>query len=304
MPFNSSIYTDLELPSLNQDNSTYGTIINTYFQALETKLKNLSDRINAAGVGDSSTLAQINSDIDGILPDPYSGDYSTVSTWPAYNTELTALGLSPPETGSEINTFFDGGDFATFANFLNGKLDSLDTLVATAEQDICIANHYSDRILNYEDYITWSLTSTSTLGFALTSSSIASGTYSVLAAGGGSTPAGTGGVRGTSMMLTLPSLTSYTLTDIGTTVVVASITNGTITPGTTVSISNGSSTDFRGNLIPTIAIQLSSAWTGSGPSQVDYPDDGLPNTPITVYDYYLTCKTYTLTLPEPDTSAC
>ena len=106
------------------------------------------------------------------------------------------------------------------------------------------------------------------------------------------------------MILTLPSLTSYTLTDIGTTVVVASITNGTITPGTTVSISNGSSTDFRGNLIPTIAIQLSSAWTGSGPSQVDYPDDSLPNTPITVYDYYLTCKTYTLTLPEPDTSAC
>lgn len=153
MPFNSSIYTDLQLPTLNSDNSTYGTIINTYFQALETKLKNLSDRINAAGVGDSSTLAQINSDIDGILPDPYSGNYSTVSTWPAYNTELTALGLSPPQTASEINTFFDGGDFATFASFLNGKLDSIDTILATAESDIadaevniCKANIYSSAV--------------------------------------------------------------------------------------------------------------------------------------------------------------
>jgi len=162
MPFNSAIYTDLELPSLNQDASTYGTILLTYFQALETKLKNLSDRINAAGVGDSSTLAQINSDIaevdsniSGILPDPYSGDYSTVSTWPSYNTELTALGLSPPETASEINTFFDGGDFATFANFLNGKLDSIDAILTTAESDIddaetdiCKANIYSAAVTN------------------------------------------------------------------------------------------------------------------------------------------------------------
>lgn len=153
MPFNSSIYTDLELPSLNQDNSTYGTIINTYFQALETKLKNLSDRINAAGVGDSSTLAQINSDIDGILPDPYSGDYSTVSTWPAFNTELTALGLSPPETASEINAFFAGSDLTAYINFLNGRLDDLDTLVtqaesdiADAEVDICKANIYSSAV--------------------------------------------------------------------------------------------------------------------------------------------------------------
>ena len=136
MPQSSSPYTDLILPTLKQDNSTYGTIINTYFQALETKLKGISDRVNAAGVGDSSTLAQINSDIEDILPDPYSGDYSTVSTWPAYNTELTALGLSPPQTASEILAFFAGSDITTFVNFLDGKLDAIDTILTVAESDL------------------------------------------------------------------------------------------------------------------------------------------------------------------------
>ena len=285
MPFNSSIYTDLELPSLNQDNSTYGTIINTYFQALETKLKNLSDRINAAGVGDSSTLAQINSDIDGILPDPYSGDYTTVSTWPAYNTELTALGLSPPETASEINTFFDGGDFATFANFLNGKLDSLDTLVATAEQDICIANHYSDRVLNFEDYATWSQTSTSTLNFYLTSGSLNSGSYSSFNLYESSYPSPTGGVRDTTMVLALPSIASQTLANIGDTVVVASLVGGTATTSTTVYISSADQGTFT----------LENPWYGTLI---------VSSSPGNYYRYQITTTTYTLTLPEPDTSAC
>ena len=158
MPFNSSPYTDLILPTPNEDNSTYGTILNNYFQGLETKLKNLSDRINAAGVGSSSTLAQINRDLaqvtvntSGILPDPYSGNYSTVSTWPAYNTELTALGISPPETASEIESFFSSGDLTTFVNFLNGKLDALDIIVTQAESDlvdsyenVCITDTYLD----------------------------------------------------------------------------------------------------------------------------------------------------------------
>ena len=146
MPQASAYYTDLELPTVNEDNTTYGDILLTYFQGLETKLKNLSDRVNAAGVGSSSTLAQINRDIaqtntntSSILPDPYSGDYTTVSTWPAYNTELTALGLSPPETASEIETFFSSGDFTTFANFLDGKLDALDIIVAQAESDLSSA---------------------------------------------------------------------------------------------------------------------------------------------------------------------
>lgn len=160
MPFNSSIYTDLQLPTLNSDKSTYGTIINDYFQGLENKLKAISDRINAAGVGSSSTLAQINSDIaevnsniSGILPDPYSGNYATVSTWPSYNSELTALGLSPPETASEIEAFFSGSDITSFVNFLDGKLDDIDDLldqvdldIAASEVDVCKANIYSSAV--------------------------------------------------------------------------------------------------------------------------------------------------------------
>jgi len=146
MPQSSLYYTDLQLPTLNGDGTSYGTVLNTYIQGLETKLKNLSDRINAAGVGSSSTLAQIDRDIaqtntntSGILPDPYSGNYSTVSTWPAYDTELTALGISPPETASEIETFFSSGDFTTFVNYLNGKLDALDIIVTQAESDLSSA---------------------------------------------------------------------------------------------------------------------------------------------------------------------
>jgi len=146
MPQASAYYTDLELPTVNGDNTTYGDILLTYFQGLETKLKNLSDRVNAAGVGSTSTLAQIDRDIaqtntntSGILPDPYSGNYSTVSTWPAFNTELTALGVSPPETASEIETFFSSGDATILFNYLDGKLDALDIIVTQAETDLSSA---------------------------------------------------------------------------------------------------------------------------------------------------------------------
>ena len=146
MPQSSLYYTDLQLPTLNGDGTSYGTVLNTYIQGLETKLKNLSDRVNAAGVGSSSTLAQINRDIaqtntntSGILPDPYSGNYSTVSTWPAFNTELTALGISPPETASEIETFFSSGDATILFNYLDGKLDALDIIVSQAETDLSSA---------------------------------------------------------------------------------------------------------------------------------------------------------------------
>lgn len=294
MPYNSSIYTDLELPSLNQDNSTYGTIINSYFQALETKLKNLSDRINAAGVGDSSTLAQINSDIDGILPDPYSGDYSTVSTWPAYNTELTALGLSPPQTASEINTFFDGGDFATFANFLNGKLDSLDTLVATAEQDICIANLYSDRILNLSDHLVWSKTASNALSWVTNQSQLSAGTYtSYQAISPGGYYKGTGGVTGTQMVTALPSLSTLGVSDIGTSVVLASGSGAIFGSGSTVEI------NYDINSIPIVQMVLASVWYAPiAGSTYNSPD------PMTLWGYVINTDTYTLTLPEPDTSGC
>ena len=146
MPQSSLYYTDLQLPIPNGDGTSYGTVLNTYIQGLETKLKNLSDRVNAAGVGSNSTLAQINRDLaqvtvntSGILPDPYSGNYSTVSTWPAFNTELTALGISPPQTASEIEALFSSGSATILFNYLTGKLDALDIIVTQAETDLSSA---------------------------------------------------------------------------------------------------------------------------------------------------------------------
>jgi len=206
MPFNSSIYTDLELPTLNSDNSTYGQIINDYFQGLENKLQAISDRINAAGVGDSSTLAQINSDIaevnsniSGILPDPYSGNYTTVSSWPSYNTELTALGLSPPESASEIESFFAGSDITSFVNFLDGKLDDINDIldqvdldIAASEVDVCKANIYSAAV-----------TSPSSITYRTIS------TYSLSASNSGYSP------FSASTTYYINSLTGYSVSDLG-----------------------------------------------------------------------------------------
>lgn len=309
MPFNSSIYTDLELPSLNQDNSTYGTIINTYFQALETKLKNLSDRINAAGVGDSSTLAQINSDINGILPDPYSGDYTTVSTWPAYNTELTALGLSPPQTGTEINTFFDSGDFATFASFLNGKLDSIDTILATAESDIddaqtdiCKANLYSDKINDVD--VEYELQSTQQVWFlngspnVTLSSSTSTGTGGTLYNGSYLVSSSYGPSAGTvaTASTAVPSISGKTLSDINTLAVTFDPTlegyyNVTVPIGSTITINSAGVNSYS------ISVSLASgpdlAWVG-----------GQWSGNTSLYGRSIWFKTYKLIMTTPDTSGC
>ena len=217
MPFNSSIYTDLELPTLNSDNSTYGQIINDYFQGLENKLQAISDRINAAGVGDSSTLAQINSDIaevnsniSGILPDPYSGNYTTVSSWPSYNTELTALGLSPPETASEIESFFGGSAITSFVNFLDGKLDDINDIldqvdldIAASEVDVCKANIYSAAV-----------TSPSSITYRTIS------TYSLSASNSGYSP------FSAQTTYYINSLTGYSVSDLGSQInLVTSISN-------------------------------------------------------------------------------
>lgn len=316
MSFSSSPYTDLILPTPNEDNSTYGTILNTYFQALETKLKNLSDRINAAGVGSSSTLAQINRDIaqtdtntSGILPDPYSGDFTTVSTWPAFNTELTALGLSPPQTASEIEAFFAGSDFTSFVNFLNGKLTALDTLVSTAETDICIANKYSDVVLNPEDYLVWTQTSQTTHSFTTTNSSIASGTYTnatfIPGFGTGYPPPSWNSgnpLNGVTMYTSLPDASTYGLSDVGLTRTVVSDSSITFVSNSTVVINvpdQNSGTQYATNY----TFQLASAWNGAGPYYRTYTSNG-PVVSGNVYDYNMTMTTYTLTLPAPDTSTC
>jgi hypothetical protein len=309
MPFNSSIYTDLELPSLNQDNSTYGIILNTYFQALETKLKNLSDRINAAGVGDSSTLAQINSDIDGILPDPYAGNYSTVSTWPAYNTELTALGLSPPQTGSEINTFFDSGGFATFANFLNGKLDSIDTILTTAESDIddaqtdiCKANLYSDKINDVD--IEYELQSTTRVWFLnantplILSASTTLNTGGTLYNGSSLVSSSYGPSAGTVATATTaaPSITGKTLSDINSLAVFFDPTLGgyfdvTVPTGSTITINDAGVNSYS------ISVSLASgpdlAWVG-----------GQWSGNASLYGRSILFSTYKLVIKSPDVSGC
>lgn len=171
MPQSSTYYTDLSLPSLNEDGSTWGTILNQYLEDLTGKLKTLSDRINAAGVGTDSTLAQINRDINSvdtinsqlpagcpdIFPDPYSGVHTTVSTWPAFNTELTALGLSPPETKAEILAFFSGDPspmdelkdfFDTRIATINSTLDTAETNIARALRDTCKTNAVLDSFDN------------------------------------------------------------------------------------------------------------------------------------------------------------
>jgi len=327
MPFSSSPYTDLILPTPNEDNSSYGTILNTYFQALETKLKNLSDRINAAGVGSSSTLAQINRDIaqtntntSGILPDPYSGDFTTVSTWPAFNTELTALGLSPPQTASEIEAFFSGSDFTSFVNFLNGKLTALDTLVSTAETDICIANKYSDTVLNPTDYFTWSQTSTATHNFQLSQTYgvnqgvyISSGSYSAQLFHPGSVntlgyytghppPSWSSyAANNVTLQTALPAVSGYTLDDVGTTVIVATPVNGTFTSGSTAKIYEPS---YIGGIYYTeYTFQLASDWYGTSQGYQTYTSYGATFSSY-MYSYQITLTTYTLSLPAPDTSTC
>jgi len=327
MPFNSSPYTDLILPTPNEDNSTYGTILNTYFQALENKLKNLSDRINAAGVGSSSTLAQINRNIaqtntntSGILPDPYSGDYTTTSTWPAFNTELTALGLSPPETASEIEAFFAGSDFTSFVTFLNGKLSALDTLVATAETDICIANKYSDVVLNPTDYFTWTQTSTAFHTFYLSQFYginqgvyIPAGTYSAQLFHPGSINTlgyytghpppvwSSKDANNVTLQTALPAVSGYTLDDVGTTVVIATPINGTFTSGSTAKIYEPS---YIGGVYYTeYTFQLASDWYGTNQRYEEFTSFGATFR-STMYDYRINLTTYTLTLPAPDTSTC
>lgn len=252
MPFNSSIYTDLELPTLNSDNSTYGTIINTYFQGLENKLKAISDRINAAGVGDSSTLAQINSDIaevnsniSGILPDPYSGNYTTLSSWPSYNAELTALGLSPPETASEIESFFAGSDITSFVNFLDGKLDDINDIldqvdldIAASEVDVCKANIYSAAV-----------TSPSSITYRV----ISSGTYTAKQNSDGSWPSPSPLSFGTTYQLN--SVSNYSTSNVGDQVYIGTSVFPVRTGSTDVTVTDGSFTiSSPGN---------SGSWTGT-----------------------------------------
>ena len=149
MPSSSTNYS-YDIPTVGSDSTTYGTIINQFVESLSAKLKTVSDKINTAGVGASSTLAQVNRNIaqvDAInsripvgvadlLPDPYSGATTPVSTWPYLNTELQAEGFSPPTTAQEVLDF----DYSGFATYLNTRFDSLSARILGLDAPITISD--------------------------------------------------------------------------------------------------------------------------------------------------------------------
>lgn len=150
MPQNSAYYTDLQIPTVNSDGSTWGVITNEFLNGLLIKLKDLSDRVTAAQgqLTDinrgTNAVDRINNTFAGVVgsnalvsgswttlyPDPYSGSYTKTTTWPAYASDLTAY--SPPTTQSEIENF----DYQGFASVLQSKLDLIQGRVDQAEADI------------------------------------------------------------------------------------------------------------------------------------------------------------------------
>jgi hypothetical protein len=149
MPSSSTNYS-YQIPTVGSDSNTYGTLINQFVENLSAKLKTVSDKINTAGVGASSTLAQINRNIAQVnatnsrlpvgvadlLPDPYSGATTPVSTWPYLNTELQAEGFSPPTTAQEVLDF----DYSGFATYLNTRFDSLSARILGLDAPITISD--------------------------------------------------------------------------------------------------------------------------------------------------------------------
>lgn len=184
MPSSSTNYS-YDIPTVGSDSTTYGTIINQFVNSLATKLKAVSDAINTAGVGASSTLAQVNRNIaqvDAInsrlpagvadlLPDPYGGSLTPVSTWPFLNTELTAEGFSPPTTAQEVLDF----DYTGFASYLNTRFDSLSARIVGLDAPITISN--SSKLVCETNKILDALGTTKTVTTTTTTSSSQSVTF-------------------------------------------------------------------------------------------------------------------------------
>lgn len=165
MPQNSAYFTDLQLPVVNDDTDTYGSIINTYLDELLNKLytvagrattakaqlaqietaKNAVDRINntlAGAIGSSALLPNTGTTL---LPDPYSGSYTKTTAWPAYTSELSSY--SPPTTQNEITNF----DYQGFASALTTELNRIEATVDQAEADILAAQKDTCRARKYID---------------------------------------------------------------------------------------------------------------------------------------------------------
>ena len=158
MPTTSSYYSDLEYPTVNEDGTTYGGIINTYINELLNKLYTVSQRVTNA----QSQLNSINQGVNAVdiinttlagaigsnplltgtnttlLPDPYSGTYTKTTTWPAYASSFSGYGggaIAVPTTVSEINSF----DFEGYKNVLLAELARIEAVVTQAEADILAA---------------------------------------------------------------------------------------------------------------------------------------------------------------------
>ena len=167
MPQNSTVYTDLELPTVNSDGSSYGTLINVFLNNLLIKLKDVSDRVTAAQgqltdinrgtnavdrinntlAGSIGSSALVSGSWTTLLPDPYSGSYTKTTTWPAYTSDLTSY--SPPTTQSEVENF----NYQGFANVLQAKLDLIEGRVDQAEADILNSQINCCRTKKYLDAI-------------------------------------------------------------------------------------------------------------------------------------------------------
>lgn len=194
MPTTSSYYSDLEYPTVNEDGTTYGGIINTYINELLAKLYAVSQRVTTA----QSQLNSINQGVNAVdiinttlagaigsnslltgtgttlLPDPYSGTYTKTTTWPAYASSFSGYGggaIAVPTTVSEINSF----DFEGYKNVLLAELARIEAVVDQAEADILTAQQDTCRTKKIIDAYNagtttkvWTTNNTIRVGFTMT----------------------------------------------------------------------------------------------------------------------------------------
>ncbi len=160
MPTTSSYYNDLEHPTVNQDGDTWGTLTNEYLDGLLTKLKNLSDRINAAGVGSDSDLSQILRDISqydninssipttvkslfGITDLKAADTYSYASAWNAtYDSYLQGFSLVPPASSAAVQSF----DYDLFVEKLRPYVTQAENAISQANSDVAHVNSILARL--------------------------------------------------------------------------------------------------------------------------------------------------------------
>ena len=183
MPTTSQYFSDLQLPTIFGDETTYGTILNTFIDGLAAKVADLNTRLATATtqLGDNSTSGSILHGINQLntlnaqvaanspalvasnvlngtqtniitSPDQFSGDRSTTSTFPAVpnasgTTANVLSALSPPTTEAEVLAF----DYLVFYNALAPVVADLTTRVSQVEADIasarvniCKAKKYTD----------------------------------------------------------------------------------------------------------------------------------------------------------------